>query len=241
MDSREKTGERIKVARSLTGYGNRKDFCAHFDIPYDTLDAWERGKNPLTPKGAKRITDILRSVGIYCSGDWLMKGEGLSPRPLKEILPEMGLSLFDSLNLFEKNMTLATEISTFTTLNKDSIITIMRDDSMLPFYEKGDYVGGIRLRGEDIFHALHKKCIVESLDGRIIIGQLQHSNNSHSHVYKVCSLNKSPTKKPNGEELSFKETSLKEDTLKESPLEIVSAAPILWHRTFFDMTKGTEK
>src|SRR5688572_4783461 len=138
MDSREKTAELLKAARSLAGYGNRRDFCSHFDISYDTLDAWERGKNPLTPKGAKRIVDILNSVGIYCSGDWLMKGEGLSPRPLKEILPEIGVDLSDSLNLFQKNITLSAEISTFTTLNKDSIITIIKDESMLPFYEKGD-------------------------------------------------------------------------------------------------------
>lgn len=224
LDSREKTAERLKVARSLAGHGNRKDFCSHFDIPYDTLDAWERGKNPLTRKGAKRIIDILRSVGIYCSGDWLMKGEGLSPRPLKEILPNVEMNLSDSLNLFEKNITLATEISTFTTLNKDSIITIIRDESMLPFYEKGDYVGGVRLRGADIVHGINKKCIVEFLDERITVGQLQKSNNSLS--YKVYALNKSAAKKPKTEEFS---------------LEIVSAAPILWHRTLFYMTKDAKK
>jgi hypothetical protein len=224
MDSREKTAERLKVARSLAGYGNRRDFCSHFDIPYDTLDAWERGKNPLTLKGAKRVIDILKSVGIYCSVDWLMKGEGLSPRPLKEIIPDIEVDLSDSLNLFEKNITLATEISTFTTLNKDSIITIIRDESMLPFYEKGDYVGGVRLRGDDITNAINKKCIVEFLDERITVGQLQKSNNSLS--YKVCPLNKSAAKKPKTE---------------TSSLEIVSAAPVLWHRTFFYMTKESEK
>ena len=224
MDSREKTAERLKVARSLAGYGNRRDFCSHFDIPYDTLDAWERGKNPLTLKGAKRVIDILKSVGIYCSVDWLMKGEGLSPRPLKEIIPDIEVDLSDSLNLFEKNITLATEISTFTTLNKDSIITIIRDESMLPFYEKGDYVGGVRLRGDDIINAINKKCIVEFLDERITVGQLQKSNNSLS--YKVSPLNKSAAKKPKTE---------------ESSLEIVSAAPVLWHRTFFYMTKESEK
>ncbi len=224
MDSREKTAERLKVARSLAGYGNRKDFCTHFDLPYDTLDAWERGKNPLTLKGAKRIIDILKSVGVYCSENWLMKGEGLSPRPLKEFIPDIEIDLSDSLNLFEKNITLATEISTFTTLNKDSIITIIKDDSMLPFYEKGDYVGGVRLRGDDIINAINKKCIVEFLDGHITIGQLQKSNKSLS--YKVCTLNKSASKKPKTE---------------ASSLEIVSAAPILWHRTFFYTTKESEK
>ena len=233
MDSREKTAERIKVVRSLAGYSNRKDFCSHFDIPYDTLDAWERGKNPLTLKGAKRIIDILRSAGIYCSEDWLMKGEGFSPRPLKEILPEMEIDPSDSLNLFEKNITLATEIATFTTLNKDSIITIIRDESLLPFYEIGDYVGGVRLRGDDIINAVNKKCIVEFLDGFITVGQLQQSNNSPT--YSLHSWNTRTAKKPKRKEFSFKEHSL-----KECSLEIISAAPILWHRTFF-YTKESEK
>jgi len=87
---------------------------------------------------------------------------------------------------------------------------------MLPFYEKGGYVGGVRLRGDDIINATNKKCIVEFLDGHITIGQLQKSNKSFS--YKVCTLNKSAPKKPK---------------TGESSLEIVSAAPILWHRTFF--------
>lgn len=220
MDSREKIAERLKVARSIAGYGNRKDFCSHFDIPYDTLDAWERGKNPLTLKGAKRIVDVLNSVGIYCSGDWLMKGEGLSPRPLKEILPDMGIDLSGSLSLFEKNIGLATEVSTFTTLNKDSIITIIRDESMLPFYEKGDYVGGIRLRGHNIINAIGKRCIVEFVDECIIVGQLQQSKKSYS--YEVESANKNITKKPK---------------MEEHLAEIAAVAPILWHRTFFHTAK----
>lgn len=224
IESREKTSDRLKVARSIAGYSNRKDFCSHFDISYDTLDAWERGKNPLTPKGAKRFIDILKSVGIYCSEEWLIKGEGLSPRPLKEIVPDVEIDLSNSLTLFEQNISLATEISTFTTLNKDSIITIIRDESMLPFYEKGDYVGGIRLRGDNIVHAINKRCIAEFSDEQLTVGQLQQSNDSDFYIVDV--LNRNTHKNPERESVSS---------------EIVSVAPILWHRTFFCITKELEK
>ena len=84
MGDRKQIATRLKAARSLAGYTNRRDFCAHFNIPYDTLDAWERGKNPLTLKGAKRIVESLRTKGIYCSEEWLRDGKGLSPRSLEE-------------------------------------------------------------------------------------------------------------------------------------------------------------
>lgn len=218
-----KRAERLKVARSFAGYGNRKDFCSHFDIPYDTLDAWERGKNPLTLKGAKRIVDALKSVGIYCSEDWLINGKGISPRPLTEMISEISIDSSNSLNLFEQNLNLATEISTFTTLNKNSIITIIKDETMLPFYEKGDYVGGIKLQREDIHKAINKRCIVEFLDGPITVGQLLKPNASS---YKVCALNQNATT---------------ERVIEEPSLKIVFVAPILWHRTFPATGQGEKK
>lgn len=210
----KKIAERLKAARSLAGYGNRKDFCSQFNIPYDTLDAWERGKNPLTLKGAKRIVDVLRSVGIYCSEEWLMKGQGVSPRPLKEVIPHISIDSSTTLTLFEQYLNLAAEISTFITLNEGSIITIIKDETMLPFYEKGNYVGGLKLRRKDLGKAINKRCIIEFLDGQIRVGQLLKLNTSS---YKVRALNKNVDI---------------EHVIEEPSLEIASIAPVLWHRTF---------
>src|SRR5690349_4580860 len=71
MNARKKTAERIKAARSIAGYAERKAFCSRFSFPLATLEAWERGKNPLTLKGAKRLVEILREAGIYSSEEWL--------------------------------------------------------------------------------------------------------------------------------------------------------------------------
>jgi len=211
----KKIAERLKAARSLAGYGNRKDFCSQFDIPYDTLDAWERGKNPLTLKGAKRIVDALKSVGICCSEDWLMHGKGFFPRPLKEVIPHISIDSSNTLNLFEQYLNLAAEISTFITLNEDSIITIIKDETMLPFYEKGNYVGGLKLQRKDLRKAINKRCIIEFLDGQITVGQLLKLNASS---YKVRALNKNVDI---------------EHVIEKPSLEIASVAPVLWHRTFF--------
>lgn len=213
MDGLKKVAERLKAARSLAGYNNRRDFCTHFGLPYDTIDAWERGKNPLTLKGAKRIIDSLKSVGIYCSEEWLIEGTGVSPRSFQEAFPMINLNPSESLSVFEEHLGLAAELSTFTTLNRNSILTLIRDDSMLPFYAEGDYVGGIRLPKGDQEEALHKRCIVEFPENSIAVGQFEKVNGN----YRVSPLNKDA------------QTEIIEDV---PPMNIVSVAPIVWHRIF---------
>jgi len=220
MGDRKQIAVRLKAARSLAGYTNRRDFCAHFNIPYDTLDAWERGKNPLTLKGAKRIVESLRTKGIYCSEEWLRDGKGLSPRSLEEPslsqVSDLLINPSASLSAFEKNMNLATEISTFITLNQGSTVTLVKDDDMLPFYKKGDYVGGIKVMGPDLHKALNKRCIVEFLDGETTVRQLQKlKSSSYYSLY-------TPHKKT------------KEHCVNKDLKQIAFAAPILWHRSFYD-------
>jgi hypothetical protein len=214
INSKENVIERIKASRSIAGYASRKEFCFKFGISYDTLDAWERGKNPLTLKGAKRIVEALKSVGVYCSEEWLMEGKGFSPRPMNEITSEINTNSFDSLSTLEKNLKLSTEIATFTTLNESSIVTLITDDSMLPFYKEGDYVGGIRLKGPEIEKAIDKKCIIELRGENTVVRQLQKEKNISHYILGV--LNKSG--------LEQQKTVVRKN--------IISAAPVIWHRSF---------
>ena len=171
-------------------------------------------------KGAKRIVESLRTKGIYCSEEWLRDGKGLSPRSLGDPslsqLSDLLINSSASLSAFEKNMNLATEISTFTTLNQESIVTLVKDDDMLPFYKKGDYVGGIKFVGSDLYKALNKRCIIEFLDGETTVRQLQKSRSSH--YYSLCT----PHKK------------IKGHLVTKDITQIAFAAPILWHRSFPD-------
>ncbi|EKE08847.1 MAG: hypothetical protein ACD_16C00248G0029 [uncultured bacterium] len=212
MNDRKKTAERIKAARSLAGFAERKAFCSNFDLPLATLEAWERGKNPLTLKGAKRIVDALRSVNVYCSQQWLMEGKGFSPRPLEEISLELDMAFPNTLRSLEENLKIAKELSTFKTLNEGAIVTIVTDSGMSPFFEEGDYVGGIKKI--PIAKALDKKCIVELLNGARIVRILtQGQNNTYT-------LEKTNPAGCSGHEES------------EKNIEILSAAPIIWHRSF---------
>lgn len=214
MDVRKKTAERIKAARSIAGYAERKAFCSRFSFPLATLEAWERGKNPLTLKGAKRLVDILREVGIYASEEWLREGKGMSPRPLEEISEGFDMFAGDSLHTVGENLKIAKEISTFITHNEGAVVTLVNDDAMLPFYEEGDYVGGIKYRGPDIKKAMNKRCIIEFPDRKLTVRQL--SKGTDSSRYNISSINLNTKIAPT----------------VEYNVEIISAAPILWHRSY---------
>jgi len=213
MDARKKTAERIKAARSLAGFAERKAFCLKFDLPLATLEAWERGKNPLTLKGAKRIVEALKSVNLYCSEKWLMEGKGFSPRTLDEVSLELDLTAPNTLCSIEENLKIAKEISTFKTLNEGAIVTIVSDSGLSPFFEEGDYVGGVKYTGASLEKALGKRCIIELADGAMVVRLLTKGTNG---TYSLERTNKA-LKIPSGE---------------EENIAILSAAPIIWHRLF---------
>jgi transcriptional regulator with XRE-family HTH domain len=213
MDARKKTAERIKAARSMAGFSERKAFCLKFDLPLATLEAWERGKNPLTLKGAKRIVEALKSVDIYCSEKWLMEGKGFSPRTLDEVSLELDLAAPNTLTSIEENLKIAKEISTFKTLNEGAIVTIVSDSGLSPFFEEGDYVGGVRYMGASIDKGLGKRCIVELKGGAMIVRLLIKGANG---TYSLERTNKALKILPGAEE----------------NIAILSATPIIWHRSF---------
>ncbi|MBY0292589.1 MAG: hypothetical protein K2W92_04800 [Alphaproteobacteria bacterium] len=213
IDLRKKAAERIKIVRSMAGYAERKAFCLRFKFPLATLEAWERGKNPLTLKGAMRLIDVLSEVGIYCSEEWLRLGTGISPRPFEEISEGVHTNFSLTINSLEKNLKIAKEISTFITLNEGAAVTIVRDDAMLPFYEKGDYVGGIKRLGPSLKEAINKRCIIEFANGQTAVRQLYKGKNSLN--YNISAINLSTKKIP----------------INEHDIDIISAAPIIWHRS----------
>lgn len=213
MDARKKTAERIKTARSMAGFAERKAFCLKFNLPLATLEAWERGKNPLTLKGAKRIVEALRSVNIYCSETWLMEGKGFSPRTLDEVSVELDLSAPHTLSSIEDNLRIAKEISTFKTLNEGAIVTIVNDSGLSPFFEEGDYVGGIKYTGASLEKALGKRCIIELVGGAMIVRLLIKG------VHGTYTLQRT-------------NSALKILPQAEENIVILSAAPIIWHRSF---------
>ena len=165
-------------------------------------------------KGAKRLVDVLREVGVYASEEWLREGKGISPRPLEEITGDFHAPAEESLHAVGENLKIAKEISTFITQNEGAVVTIVNDDAMLPFYEECDYVGGIKHTGAAIKEAMNKRCVIEFPNRKMTVRQL--SKGIDSSRYNISAINLNTKMSPTA----------------EYNVEIISAAPILWHRSY---------
>lgn len=130
-------GKRLRMARVLSGL-SRQEFQDTLSVSTSTLNAWENGRICLTEKGAIRVSNALSKVNIVCSASWLLDGIGESPRSMDAVKLNLAGLEGDSIrdNIID-------EIAFFSTRNKGGICVKVGDDSMAPFYVKGDFVAGI--------------------------------------------------------------------------------------------------
>lgn len=211
------SGDRLRRARILAGISTRREFEKKYQISANTLQGWEQGKNPLSKKGAKRVIEALKSEGLICSMEWLMDGIGMPPRPFEMINPNLSAQsdlrqALSDIDLSEETA-IYQELQTFKTHNPNPIIITVSDDSMEPHYRTSDYVAGTRLcTPEAIAPYYGQACIVELSDHTIIA----------RHIH--------PGKKPGTYTLSCTNHQSSAATLNIFDAEIISAAPILWHR-----------
>ncbi|HQS83727.1 MAG: hypothetical protein B7Y25_02200 [Alphaproteobacteria bacterium 16-39-46] len=206
---------RLKMVRRLSGF-TLQEVPQKLGISKHTFYAWESGRNPIRDKAIPKIIRAFRQVGIYCTEDWLMRGEGLSPRLNCEILDTFEGSqdkISETIEDFHANMAIFSEIRMFQKVNKNTDVKCLLDDAMLPFYERGDYVGGVRFFEEDIYEkALNRNCIIETKQGDSFIRRL--SQGSFSGLYHLNALN----------------LNSRTENCLITNVAILSAAPIVWHR-----------
>lgn len=204
---------RIKSIRSELGL-SRKEFESKSGISANTLRAWEIGANPITAKVARKLTTALARCGIQCQPEWILSGNGIAPRTFSAEEQEQQNKLM--LNFPEHDWNDETailkEIQFFETENPNAIVVTVPDDSMLPIYCLGEYVGGIRFKGNKLNELIGESCIIESNSGDIYIRKLQKG--SKRNLYTLYPLN------PN--------TNTEEPIIYN--LNIKSAAKIIWHR-----------
>jgi transcriptional regulator with XRE-family HTH domain len=136
-------GDRI---RSLRGYLSlsRREFCFKHSIPEPTLRAWELSLTSITPRYLQKLLKAFEQENILCSFEWIMKGERTAPLFASEVIS-------NELKEYEAQMTsslenpILLESAVFQRRNPDSIVVNISDKSMLPLYEDGDYVGGLKV------------------------------------------------------------------------------------------------
>lgn len=205
-------GNRIKSVRMLAGY-NRKAFSEKTGISAVTLRVWEEppsDRHGVTENGIFRLIKALEICGINCTPEWIIEGTGLGPSLIgintKEILDSSQSEI-----TWDEEESIFKDIESFKSNNPNSIVTMIIDGSMLPFYSYGDYVGGSKKFGSDIITLVGLNCIIELKDS-IIIRKVSALSDNNKYTLTAVNIDQS----------------VKIPIINEA--EIISAAKIVWHR-----------
>lgn len=136
--------ERIKALRGYLSM-TRKEFCSKHGIPEPTLRAWELSLYSISPSHLQKLIKAFERENILCTTEWLLQGEGTPPLFAAETINRELEKVTDDMS---GNSTLVSpvlvESAVFQRYNPESLVIQISDNSMLPQFEKGDYVGGIK-------------------------------------------------------------------------------------------------
>lgn len=153
--------DRIRYIRSLLGV-TLNEFEKKFGIKKTTTSKWEQGISPVSHRFAAQLVDILASQNILCTIEWIIYGNGSLPKHIanenntSKLLAPVGTGfegITRDLDYYVKNY-------------KNFITLTITDESMLPLFAPGCYVGGCEIDLKDIGHYLDKPCIIITEDGK---------------------------------------------------------------------------
>jgi hypothetical protein len=219
--SPEARGKRLKSLRMMAGL-SRKALEESDGVSASTMQSWEDAKaGGLTEKGAKRAIEVFRRKGIRCTVDWLLYGIGLPPQLSDKLFQQALLdaqeaaenAALDSSNFnLPEDRAIVNELLAFRQHNPDAVEFIVGDDGMAPFYNKGDYVAGKRRYNDALNAVVGYDCIIETKENEVLIRRLK--SGSRTGLYTLICINPFAT--------------VHEYAIHDC--EILSAAPVIWHR-----------
>jgi len=209
-------GERVKRIRHLANL-SREELCTGCEINLATLISWEVGRfGGLSQKGAMRLIARVAKEGVFCTPDWLLFEVGAGPQVVADYKKVSQVDIKEQEQFppknFDESTVIVEELMMFRKLNKHAIDYIVDDDTMLPFYCVGDYVGGTKRLGDKVRALVGLDCILQTKDGRIVMRRLQAGPSANT--YNLVGVNL----------LSSSKNAIIYD------VEIHAAAPIIWHR-----------
>ena len=165
-------GKRFRFCRRLIDK-TIDDLSKTYNIGCSTLTKWESGALAITTKNISKIIRMLNAEGLICSEEWLLYGTGVSPSIIENLENIEDLKNLDSKKLPDvaKHIKIFNEVEFFKRNNKNSIVKMIVDDAMSPFYRIGDYVGGVKIEPQFYDSINHKNCIIILPSKRIYIRQ----------------------------------------------------------------------
>lgn len=199
---------RVRSLRKMT-HLSRADFQKRFGISSATLQHWEDPqKNGLSEKGAKRLNHVLKQIGVYCTVEWLMNGQGPGPQQLQMDASAVPLAVQET----QEREIIAEELASFSAHYPEVIHTIIEDDAMEPRFCIGEYVAGVRHYQQSIESLVGKDCIVVTTQGELLVRRIKFIEAPGFYTLTPLNIN----------------TNIKRPVIYNA--ELVSAAPIVWAR-----------
>jgi transcriptional regulator with XRE-family HTH domain len=164
--SPESKAERVRSARAMAGL-SRREIEENYGINENTLSGWERGIHTgLSKKGAAQFVQMLKDKDIACTVDWLLQGIGSGPQKITDYSIEPSVS-----DMRSEKASIYEEIEIFRKHHRNTLELIVQDNSMLPVYQRGDYVLGIQHK-QSFQKYIGIDCIVELPNGEVLLRKL---------------------------------------------------------------------
>lgn len=213
----QERAKRLKSLREMTGL-SRGAFHQRYGIPRGTLQNWESARfGGLTEKGAKNITHAFKAEGILCSATWLLHGTGSNPTFVdsfseRKVVEQRHNANNDSPELEKEHSTITQEILLFRQHHEHAIDMVVTDDSMMPFWEPGNYIAGVKMFQEDIVQTVNQCCILQTKKYGMLFRYLMPGD--EPNIYNLHAIN-------------YK-TAIKKPVIYNA--EITSSAAVIWTR-----------
>lgn len=159
---------RLKQCRAMLKKTLKELGQAH-QISIGALSNWESGASPISEKNVHKIISLLAIEGLICTKEWLLEGTGdtpylLSPSASFEVKKDESFDITNQFLIYK-------EIESFKNAHPEMLLTLMRDETMLPFLRIGDYVGGPIMSPEAYPKESGNICIVETEKNQFLVRQ----------------------------------------------------------------------
>lgn len=130
-------GLRLKKLRNMANL-SRTELCEQHNININTLKGWEIGRHGgLTTNAAQMLCEVFATHGVICNVEWLLEKMGAAPQLIAEFQQT------PTANKSKEASQIDNELQFLRQSYQGLVDCKISDESMLPFYNKGDYVAGV--------------------------------------------------------------------------------------------------
>jgi len=147
--------DRIKTLRTLCGL-SRPKLCAKHNISFSTLRSWENTECQLSNRSLHLLMSTFGREGLLVDEAWLLTGQGVAPTMITDRPQQMSAYSVDtSSNQHQVHQNTAlnpiqSEVDAFMRNNDNAQVMMVDQDYATLHLTKGDFVGGIAVRVEDL-------------------------------------------------------------------------------------------